>query len=158
MRKTRTFILVLSVSTGLLFCHALAAQPGRNATPSRSATGMESISRYILLLKSGSAQEKAAAAYKLGQQRSAAAEVVNSLAELLGDTTSVDPSQYRRTIREHRPTLGEEAAVALVHIGHPSIEPLIRILKTSPSTEARKNAAWALGAIHETGGTEVPAV
>jgi HEAT repeat protein len=40
-----------------------------------------------------------------------------------------------------------------VNIGHPSIEPLIRVLKTSPMPEARKNAAWALGALHDSGAT-----
>ncbi|HZI56812.1 MAG TPA: hypothetical protein VFF39_08555, partial [Verrucomicrobiae bacterium] len=50
-------------------------------------------------------------------------------------------------------TLGEEVAAALVNIGHPSIEPLIKVLKTSPQAEARKNAAWALGALHDTGAT-----
>jgi len=50
-------------------------------------------------------------------------------------------------------TLGEEVAAALVNIGHPAIEPLIHVLKTSPQAEARKNAAWALGALHDTGAT-----
>jgi HEAT repeat protein len=153
MRKTKKFVSVLMISLGL-FYSALAVQPGKNAAPSRSVAGLDGISRYIAQLKSGNAQEKAEAAYKLGQQRSSAKDAVSSLVDLLGDTTAIDASQYRRTIREHRPTLGEEAAVALVHIGRPSIEPLIRILKTSPSTEARKNAAWALGALHDTGATE----
>jgi HEAT repeat protein len=52
-------------------------------------------------------------------------------------------------------TVGEEAAAALVNIGHSAIEPLIRVLKTSPEPEARKNAAWALGALHDTGATQI---
>lgn len=112
---------------------------------------MEGLGRYIALLKSGSAQQKAEAAYKIGQQHASAAEAVKPLVDLLGDTTTVDPTAYRRTTREHRPTLGEEVAVALVHIGSPAVEPLIQVLKTSPSAEARKNAAWALGALHDTG-------
>ena len=109
--------------------------------------------RHIALLRTGKAQQRAAAAYWLGQQREAAASAVQALAGLLGETTEVDPSQYRQVKAEPKSTLGIEAAAALVKIGHPSIEPLIRVLKTSPQPEARKNAAWALGALHEAGAT-----
>jgi HEAT repeat protein len=109
------------------------------------------IARHIATLRSGKAQQKAAAAYWLGQQRMAAADAVEALVDLLADTTEVDPSQYRRVDADPKSTLGVEAAAALVNIGHPAIEPLIRVLKTSPQTEARKNAAWALGAIQQSG-------
>lgn len=109
--------------------------------------------RHIALLRTGKAQQKAAAAYWLGQQRGVAATAVQALVDLLGDTTEVDPSQYRPVKSDPKSTLGIEAAAALVRIGHPSIEPLIRVLKTSPQPEARKNAAWALGALHEAGAT-----
>jgi HEAT repeat protein len=82
----------------------------------------------------------------------AAAGAVDPLLELLGDSTAIDAKQYRQRPLE-KLTLGEEVAAALVNIGHPSIEPLIRVLKTSPQAEARKNAAWALGALHDTGAT-----
>lgn len=113
----------------------------------------EAIATHIAVLRAGKPQEKAAAAYWLGQQHSAAAEAVTPLVELLGDATLVNPTQYRVSRVLQKLTLGEEAAAALVNIGHPSIEPLIRVLKTSPMPEARKNAAWALGALHETGAT-----
>jgi PBS lyase HEAT-like repeat len=113
----------------------------------------EAISRHINLLKFGKPQQKAAAAYWLGQQRSAAAPAVDHLVDLLGDASAVDPALYRSNPALNKPTLGEEAAAALVNIGHPSIEPLIHVLKTSPLAEARKNAAWALGALHDTGAT-----
>jgi HEAT repeat protein len=105
------------------------------------------------MLRSGKPQERAAAAYWLGQQRSAAADAVDPLVELLGDATRINPAQYRASRALQKLTLGEEAAAALVNIGHPSIEPLIRVLKTSPVPEARKNAAWALGALHDSGAT-----
>jgi HEAT repeat protein len=110
------------------------------------------VARHIQVLKSGRPQEKAEAAYWLGQQRAAAAPAVNPLVELLGDVTEIDPAKYRQH-RLEKMTLGEEVAAALVNIGHPSIEPLIKVLKTSPQSEARKNAAWALGALHDTGAT-----
>jgi HEAT repeat protein len=111
------------------------------------------VAHHIALLKSGKPQERAAAAYWLGQQRAAAAVAVDPLVELLGDATQINPAQYRASRALQKLTLGEEAAAALVNIGHPSIEPLIRVLKTSPVPEARKNAAWALGALHDTGAT-----
>ena len=122
----------------------------KNSTPAR---GLESeVARHIAVLKSGKAQQKAAAAYWLGQQRSAASVAVNTLVELLGDATEVNSAEYRQR-RFDKMTLGEEVAAALVNIGSPSIEPLIKVLKTSPQPEARKNAAWALGALHDTGAT-----
>jgi HEAT repeat protein len=113
----------------------------------------EAIALHIAQLKSGKAQDRAAAAYWLGQQRSAAADAVETLVDLLGDATQVNPARYRASRALQKLTLGEEAAAALVNIGHPSIAPLIRVLKTSPMPEARKNAAWALGALHESGAT-----
>ena len=112
----------------------------------------DAFARHVAMLRSGKAQQKAAAAYWLGQQKSAAAGAVDSLLELLGDATEVDAKKYRQHPLE-KMTLGEEVAAALVNIGHPSIEPLIRVLKNSPQAEARKNAAWALGALHDTGAT-----
>jgi HEAT repeat protein len=122
----------------------------KRSTPERGLGNQ--VAQHIAVLKSGKPQQKAAAAYWLGQQRSAATDAVNTLVEFLGDTTEVDPAQYRQH-RLDKMTVGEEVAAALVNIGSPSIEPLIRILKTSPQPEARKNAAWALGALHDTGAT-----
>ncbi|MGC2697800.1 MAG: hypothetical protein WA738_18590 [Candidatus Angelobacter sp.] len=125
--------------------------PKRSTTPNHGGED-DSITRHIAMLKSGKPQQRAAAAYWLGQQRGAAAGAVDPLVGLLGDATEVDATQYRQR-RLDKMTLGEEVAAALVNIGYPSIEPLIRVLKTSPQSEARKNAAWALGALHDTGAT-----
>ena len=150
MRETKTWVSV--VLLGLcIFLFTGFKQPVKSVAGS---SNMEGLSRYIAQLKSGSAQQKAEAAYKLGQQHSSAAPAVKPLVDLLGDTTEVNASAYRHTTREHRPTLGEEVAVALVHIGRPAVEPLIQVLKTSSSAQARKNAAWALGALHDTGAVD----
>jgi len=139
-----------SLCLGMVMLALTGFGPKRSPSPVRS--GEDQVARHIALLKSGKAQQKAAAAYWLGQQRAAAAVAVDPLVELLGDATQVDPAQYRQR-RLDKMTLGEEVAAALVNIGHPSIEPLIKVLKTSPQSEARKNAAWALGALHDTGAT-----
>ena len=139
-----------SLCLGLVFFMLTGFGPKRSANPPHT-TGNE-VARHIAMLKSGRPQQKAEAAYWLGQQRAAAAVAVDPLVELLGDVTEIDPAKYRQH-RLEKLTLGEEVAAALVNIGHPSIEPLIKVLKTSPQSEARKNAAWALGALHDTGAT-----
>lgn len=151
MRELRKAGFALCVGMLLL---VLTGFGPRRSTTSASASGGDSdaVSRHIMLLKSGKPQQKAAAAYWLGQQRAAAAGAIDPLLDLLGDATAVDAKQYRQRPLD-RMTLGEEVAAALVNIGHPSIEPLIRVLKSSPQAEARKNAAWALGALHDTGAT-----
>jgi HEAT repeat protein len=133
---------------------ALAVLTGFGSTrPTEAKPTGEAITRHIALLKAGKAQEKAAAAYWLGQQHSAAVIAINPLVELLGDMNEINPAQYRSSRVLQRLTVGQEAAAALVNIGHSAIDPLIRVLKTSPDPEARKNAAWALGALHDTGAT-----
>jgi len=149
MRKLRQAGLVLCMGTALLGLTGFGSRRSTTTSPQQLENEM---TRHIALLKSGKAQQRAAAAYWLGQQRAAAAQAVDPLVELLGDATEVDPAQYRPR-RLDKMTLGEEVAAALVNIGHPSIEPLIKVLKSSPQSEARKNAAWALGALHDTGAT-----
>jgi HEAT repeat protein len=144
--------LILSLVLAVLAFHGFGSA-GSAASTGGAKTYVDAIAHHIALLKSGKPQERAAAAYWLGQQRSAAAVAVDPLVELLGDSTQINPAQYRASRALQKLTLGEEAAAALVNIGHPSIEPLIRVLKTSPVPEARKNAAWALGALHDTGAT-----
>jgi HEAT repeat protein len=140
-----------ALCVGMVFLLLTGFGPKRG-TMSPSGGDGDAVARHIAMLRSGKPQQKAAAAYWLGQQRSAAAPAVDSLLEFLGDATEVDARQYRQHPLD-KITLGEEVAAALVNIGHPSIEPLIRVLKTSPQAEARKNAAWALGALHDTGAT-----
>jgi HEAT repeat protein len=149
MRKLRKAGFALFL--GMVLFGLTGFGPKRSTTSSHGGES-DAIAHHITLLKTGKPQQKAAAAYWLGQQRSAAAGAIDPLLEFLGDVTEVDPRQYRQ-----RPlvkmTLGEEVAAALVNIGHPAVEPLIQVLKTSPQAEARKNAAWALGALHDTGAT-----
>ena len=141
----------VSLGLGLALVILTGFGSKEHAPPPPNEAAPPEVSRHIALLRTGKAQQKAAAAYWLGQQRGVAAGAVQALVDLLADTSEVDPSQYRVVKAEPKSTLGIEAAAALVRIGHPSIEPLIRVLKTSSQPEARKNAAWALGALHEAG-------
>lgn len=149
MRELRKAGLALCVGMVLFI---LTGFGPKRSTTSPGGGETDAIARHVATLRSGKPQQKAAAAYWLGQQRSAAAAAVDPLLQFLGDATEVDARQYRQRPLE-KMTLGEEVAAALVNIGRPSIEPLIRVLKNSPQAEARKNAAWALGALHDTGAT-----
>jgi HEAT repeat protein len=147
MRKAAKTGWALSLVLGFLAIAGFAAGP----SVADKKLSVDAITHHIALLKSPKPQQRAAAAYWLGQQHSAAAVAVDNLVELLGDASEINPTQYRAKRVIEKLTLGEEAAAALVNIGHSSIEPLIRVLKTSPVPEARKNAAWALGALHDAG-------
>lgn len=151
MRGLGRMGLVLNLAVAMFAFNGFGSE--RLAANGNAKPHAEAIAHHIAMLRSGKPQERAAAAYWLGQQRSAAADAVDPLVELLGDATQINPAQYRASRALQKLTLGEEAAAALVNIGHPSIEPLIRVLKTSPVPEARKNAAWALGALHDSGAT-----
>lgn len=147
--KTGLALVLAGLLTGYVVEQANGAPLGVNKEQT------EAIAIHIALLKSGAPQQRAAAAYWLGQQHSAAAQAVDTLVNLLGSAREINPSQYRSHRILQKLTLGEEAAAALVNIGHPAIEPLIRVLRSSPLPVARKNAAWALGALHDAGATEL---
>ena len=116
-----------------------------------SVRGLEqSIDKHIAQLHSREAQQRAAAAYWLGNRGMAAEKAIPALVDLLGDDTKIEVSKYRRPDAPDtsKLTLGEEAAAALVNIGKSSTDALIKTLITSPEPHARENAAWALGALH----------
>ncbi|HWC17475.1 MAG TPA: hypothetical protein VG498_10690 [Terriglobales bacterium] len=144
MRQHRDAILLST----LLSCIVLfSGFIGREPASSRSTD--ESISRHIAQLRSKEAQQKAAAAYWLGNRGTAAERAIPALVDLLGDATPIEVSKYRKPdLDRSRVTVGEEVAAALVNIGKSSTDALIKTLITSPEPHARENAAWALGALH----------
>ena len=82
-----------------------------------------------------------------------ATPAIPALVELLEDAEPVLPEvcreDHRRWWGDEQPiTPGEAAARALVHIGSASLDPLIKTL-ASPVAVARRNAAWALGALDD---------
>jgi HEAT repeat protein len=82
---------------------------------------------------------------------SSATAAIPALIDLLNDAEPVSPEVCREDHRrwwgdEHPITPGQEAARALVRIGTTSFDPLVKALGNGGVT-ARRNAAWALGAI-----------
>jgi len=92
------------------------------------------------------------AACDLRELGSAAAPMIARLTAMLEDGSPVDPAVCGdKTWRhggwtEDATTPGEQAASALVAIGNPAYEALTKSL-AAPAWIARKNAAWALGAL-----------
>jgi HEAT repeat protein len=138
--------ILLSTILGciVLFCGFI----GREPASARSTE--DSISSHIAQLHSKEAQQKAAAAYWLGNRGTAAERAIPELVDLLGDATQIEVSKYRKpdSLEHNKVTVGEEVAAALVNIGKSSTDALIKTLITSPEPHARENAAWALGALH----------
>jgi len=95
---------------------------------------------------------RARAACELRELGSGAAPALARLTAMLDDGSPVDGSVCaNRTWRhggwtEDATTPGEQAASALVAIGSPAYQPLTQAL-AGPAWIARKNAAWALGAL-----------
>jgi beta-lactamase regulating signal transducer with metallopeptidase domain len=105
------------------------------------------------LLDSPSAQERAQAACDAG--RSQAIDAIPSLISMLGDDTRTEPircwefgswSPALHTFKH--PSPGEQAAIALASMGSPAFAPLVNQL-TSKNSTVRRNAAWAIGELHE---------
>ena len=91
------------------------------------------------------------AACELRELGSGAAPMLTRLTAMLDDGSPVDPAvcgdrTWRDGWMQEVTSPGEQAASALVAIGMPAYEPLTKALGGA-AWIARKNAAWALGAI-----------
>lgn len=95
---------------------------------------------------------RARAACELRDHGDAAAGAIDPLVTLLADGSPVDQSvcerRWWRGNGDHETTPGELAASALVSIGSRAYTALDRALR-SPAWIARRNAAWALGALDD---------
>ena len=95
---------------------------------------------------------RARAACDLRERGDNAAAAIEALIELLPDAAPLERSVCQQNWWRWNPdnptTPGEQAASALVAIGSRAFEPLVRALKHQ-SWIARRNAAWALGALDD---------
>jgi HEAT repeat protein len=95
---------------------------------------------------------RAKAACELREHGDDAAAAIDQLAALLADGSPVDQGvcsrRWWRGDNDHGTTPGEQAAAALVSIGSRTYTALDRALR-STAWIARRNAAWALGALDD---------
>jgi HEAT repeat protein len=103
-------------------------------------------------LSSADADVRTSAACQLRNAGSEAAPALNALVALLPDNVPVQPTvcgdRWRRGGVHALTSPGEQAAAALAAIGGRAYDPLVRTLKHT-AWAARRNAAWALGAIDD---------
>ena len=117
-------------------------------------SGQNDVNAAGAALASADPTVRTRAACDLRELGSGAAPMLGRLVALLDDGSPVDPAvcgertwgHGRFNGRQDSTTPGEQAASALVAIGTPAYEPLTRALG-GPAWIARKNAAWALGAL-----------
>ena len=129
----------------ILVALMLGAASNAGAAQSRGVTDL------IAALALADPAARAQAACDLKHQGDAAAAAIEPLARLLADGAPVERSvcqeQWSRR-GDLLTTPGEEAAAALVSIGSRAFDALVRALD-QPQWIARRNAAWALGALDD---------
>jgi HEAT repeat protein len=103
-------------------------------------------------LSSADPQSRAKAACALREMGDEAAVAIDPLVALLPDGAPIPQTvcerNWGRWNREQTTTPGEQAASALVAIGSRTVKPLLAAV-THSSWIARRNAAWALGALDD---------
>ena len=104
-------------------------------------------------LASADPSVRARAACELRDLGRDAAPMIDRLTAMLADASPVDPAVCgERTWRfrgaQESTTPGEQAASALVAVGERT-EPVLRKTLAGPAWVARRNAAWALGALKD---------
>ncbi len=124
------------------------------ATAIVALTGQKDATAAAAGLASPDAAVRTKAACELREMGNQAAPMIGKLTALLGDGSPVDLSVCGERTWSHgrfgnhqdSTTPGEQAASALVAIGSAAQGPLLRALM-NPVWIARRNAAWALGAL-----------
>jgi HEAT repeat protein len=133
-----TELCVMAISTG----HAWQQMPSA-----------QDFSTVIDMLRSPDPVVRTSVACSRHVFNASAIATIPALIDLLDDAEPVAPEVCREDSRrwwgEERPiTAGQEAARALVRIGIASFDPLVTVLG-DPGPTARRNAAWALGALDD---------
>lgn len=145
---SRTTAIVLG--TALAVLHPPPAVWLPHAVPPLGAAATQSVEDLSAQLSAPDPAIRATAACELRKRGSAAAGAVDALLERLADAAPVARpvcgEKWHRSLDDTRTSPGEEAAAALVSIGSRTVDPLVARLG-DPVWIARRNAAWALGAL-----------
>jgi len=134
-------------------CLTVFAFVATDVSGGQQASSAKDWSTVIEMLRSPDPVVRVSVACARNVFNASATAVIPVLVELLDDAEPVAPEvcreDHRRWWGDEQPiTPGEAAARALVHIGSASLEPLIKTLASS-AVVARRNAAWALGALDD---------
>ena len=141
----RSGVLGLSAAFVILFTVMLSATPQRRSEPVNAR-------ELIADLDAADPVTRAKAACGLRDLGDAAADAMVPLTKLLADGSPVDARacsrRWWRGSSDAVTTPGEQAAAALASVGSSAIPGLLGALKQD-AWIARRNAAWALGAIDD---------
>src|SRR4051812_20373621 len=111
-----------------------------------------SVRELITELGASDPATRARAACEMRELGDTAAEAIQPLAAMLGDAAPVETlvcnRSWWRGNANDLTSPGEQAAAALVAIGSRAFEPVLKALG-STMWAARRNAAWALGALDD---------
>lgn len=124
-----------------------------------SYVAAQDTSDLVARLRDADPRTRTIAACDLQRMGSASRTAIAALVERLPDASPVDPKvcgedrYYWSKDIEPQTTPGEEAAAALVAIGTESLPSLITATR-APQWVARRNAVWALGALHDSRGVQ----
>jgi HEAT repeat protein len=134
-----------------VICLMAIATPGLHARQTPTAKDLAAV---IDMLQSPDPIVRTGVACSRHVFNASAAAAIPALIDMLDDDEPVAPEVCREDGRpwwgdDRRPiTPGQEAARALVRIGIASFDPLVKMV-TSAGPVARRNAAWALGALDD---------
>src|SRR6185369_11864813 len=155
---SRSIMRILSLAAATIFCGVGCAFYGVGALNTNSLAQQQTANEIspdtkanIQKLASADPRERTEAACRMGKARAVAA--IPGLIQLLSDDTPVElpvceeKGNWRGRGMD-KTTPGERAAVALSQIGREAVDPLIGALRSS-AWQARANAAFALGLIHD---------
>ncbi len=161
MSPLAVFFRTLSKASALLLGAVVAFlhPPLQWSTPGPQATSVLPAMRPQLTVKQLSEElstsdpaVRARAACELRERADNAGAAIDALVALLPDASPLERSvcgqNWWRWNPESRTTPGEQAASALVAIGGRAFDPLVKTLRHQ-SWVARRNAAWALGALDD---------
>jgi HEAT repeat protein len=134
-------------------CLAAVAVAGRAAYAWQQTPSTTDLSTVIDMLQSPDPVVRVSVACARDVFNESARAAIPALVDLLNDAEPVSPEvcrdDRRRWWGDDRPvTAGQESARALVRIGFASVDPLVKALGSGGPT-ARRNAAWALGALDD---------
>lgn len=156
MSPAMLFFRTLSRTSAICLGAALVMvqPPGRSDGPPPVQQTMQELTGQ---LRASDPAVRTRAACDLREHADRAGAAIDALVALLPDASPLERSvcgdNWRRWNPEATTTPGEQAASALVAIGSRSFDPLVTTLKHQ-AWVARRNAAWALGALDDTRAVE----
>lgn len=149
---SRASALLLGVAVVFLDSPANVTPPRSLATTESAPRPQHTVSDLAEQLTAADPAVRARAACDLRERGDNAAAAIDALVALLPDASPLERSVCRQNWWRWNPdnptTPGEQAASALVAIGSRAFDPLVRTLRHQ-SWYARRNAAWALGALDD---------